>query len=85
MRSEGGSEEERRGEERSAAERRRAAEGRSAVEGRSAAEGRNIKMTIGGGNPKRSNLKHSKDSLKKLYKSRLTYKKSWRKSIFCMF
>ncbi len=39
-------------------------------------------MNIGGGNPKRSNLKHSKASLKKLYKSRLTYKKSWEEKYF---
>ncbi len=39
-------------------------------------------MNIGGGNPKRSNLKHSKASLKKLYKSRLTYKKSWEEQYF---
>ncbi len=44
---------------------------------------RNIKMNIGGGNPKlSSNLKHSKASLKKLYKSRLTYKKSWEEKYF---
>ncbi len=40
-------------------------------------------MNIGGGNPKlSSNLKHSKASLKKLYKSRLTYKKSWEEKYF---
>ncbi len=44
---------------------------------------RNIKMNIGGDNPKlSSNLKHSKASLKKLYKSRLTYKKSWEEKYF---
>ncbi len=44
---------------------------------------RNIKMNIGGGNPKlSSNLKHSKASLKKLYKSRLTYKKSLEEKYF---
>ncbi len=40
-------------------------------------------MNIGGGNPKlSSNLKHSKASLKKLYKSRLTYKKSLEEKYF---
>ncbi len=40
-------------------------------------------MNIGGGNPKlSSNLKHSKASLKKLYKSRLTYKNSWEEKYF---
>ncbi len=39
--------------------------------------------TTSGGNPKlSSNLKHSKASLKKWYKYRLTYKKSWEKKYF---